>query len=69
MGTSFEMRSLPPKYKITKPYNVYEVVKPFEGLEGKIATWFDQPGGGIQYKLPKTIEGLINEGYIRKVEK
>ncbi|AFK85433.1 MULTISPECIES: TNT domain-containing protein [Thermoanaerobacterium] len=50
-------------------YHVYEVVKPFEGLEGKTAPWFDQPGGGIQYKMPKTIKELINEGYIRKVEK
>ncbi|MGB9780294.1 TNT domain-containing protein, partial [Caldanaerobacter sp.] len=49
----------------TKPYNVYEVIKPFEALEGKTASWFNQPGGGIQYKMPKTIEELINKGYIR----
>ncbi|AEF16799.1 hypothetical protein Thexy_0756 [Thermoanaerobacterium xylanolyticum LX-11] len=69
VGTPFEMRSLPSEYKNSVPYNVYEVVKPFEALEGKTAPWFDQPGGGTQCKLPKTIKELINEGYIRKVEK
>ncbi|MGB9810025.1 MAG: TNT domain-containing protein [Caldanaerobacter sp.] len=46
-----------------------KVVKPFEALEGKTASWFNQPGGGTQYKLPKRIKELINEGYIRRVEK
>jgi hypothetical protein len=56
------MRSLPSEYKITKSYNIYEVIEPFEAWEGKISPWFDQPGGGIQYKMPKTIEELINKG-------
>lgn len=68
VGTPFEMRSLPPEVKVTASYHVYEVVKPFEALEGKTAPWFDQPGGGIQYKMPKTIKELINEGYIREVK-
>ncbi|SHF05482.1 Protein of unknown function [Thermoanaerobacter uzonensis DSM 18761] len=52
VGTPFEMRSFPPENK-KLPYSVYEVIKPFEGLEGKTAPWFDQPGGGTQYKMPK----------------
>ena len=65
-GTPYEMRSLAPGTEI-KPYNVYEVVKPVDGLGGKIAPWFDQPGGGIQYKLNQTIQELLNAGFIRKV--
>ncbi|WP_273702694.1 TNT domain-containing protein [Thermoanaerobacter sp. A7A] len=67
VGTPFEMRSLPPENR-KLPYNIYEVIKPFEALEGKTAPWFDQPGGSIQYKMPKTIKELINEGYIREVK-
>ncbi len=67
IGTPFEMRSLPREYELKK-YHVYEVVKPFEVLEGKAAPWFDQPGGGIQYKMPKTIKELINEGYIKEAK-
>ncbi|KAI0342218.1 hypothetical protein BDW22DRAFT_171619 [Trametopsis cervina] len=32
-------------------YHVYEVVKEFNVLEGPIAAWFGQPGGGSQYEL------------------
>ena len=66
-GTSYEMRALVPGTE-AKPYNVYEVVKPIDALGGEIAPWFNQPGGGIQLKLGKTIQELLDGGYIRKVE-
>jgi len=42
VGTPYDCRSLAPGTE-TKPYNVYEVVKPVEALSGKIAPWFDKP--------------------------
>jgi len=66
-GTPFENRSLPPGSE-NRPFHTYEVLKPFDVLEGDVAPWFDQPGGGIQYMLPDSIENLINDGYLRRVE-
>ncbi|MCG8540992.1 MAG: TNT domain-containing protein [Clostridia bacterium] len=62
------LRSLAPGTEV-KPYHVYEVVKPVEGLGGKIAPWFDQSGGGIQYKLNNSIQELLDGGFIREVVK
>jgi len=45
-----------------------KVVKPIDALGGEIAPWFDQLGGGIQYKFNNTIQELLDGGYIRKVE-
>lgn len=65
-GIPYNARSLAPGTEL-KPYNVYEVVKPIDGLEGKIAPWFDEVGGGIQYKLNQSIKELLDGGYIKKV--
>ena len=65
-GTPFGMRSLPPGSE-TRPYNIYEVVKPIEVKAGEIAPWFNQPGGGTQYMFNKSIEELIKTGILRKV--
>ena len=65
-GVPFQNRSLPHGSE-TKPYNVYEVVKPIHGLKGNAAPWFDQPGGGLQYKLNRTIQELLDDGSIKKV--
>ncbi|WP_147590155.1 glycohydrolase toxin TNT-related protein [Clostridium polynesiense] len=29
-------------------------------------SWFDEIGGGIQYKMNKTIQELLDEGYIKE---
>ncbi|WP_127506093.1 glycohydrolase toxin TNT-related protein [Paenibacillus humicus] len=68
VGTSYAKRALAPGTE-NKPYHIYEVVKPIETLSGKIAAWFDQPGGGIQYKFNMSIEDLLKGGYIREVKK
>ena len=65
-GVPYAQRSLAPGTE-AKPYHVYEVVKPIEGLGGQSAPWFDQPGGGIQYKLPKTIQELLDGKFIKEV--
>ncbi|MDF2822137.1 MAG: hypothetical protein K0R15_2585 [Clostridiales bacterium] len=31
--------------------------------------WFDQVGGGIQYKLNQTIQELLDGGFIKEVLK
>ena len=65
-GTPYTNRSLPPGSD-ARPYNVYEVVKPIDVQSGKIAPWFDQPGGGIQYQFPQSIEELIRSGHLRRL--
>ncbi|MCP4599006.1 MAG: glycohydrolase toxin TNT-related protein [Proteobacteria bacterium] len=66
--TPFGMRSLPKSYMTDKPYKVYKVVKPFKVESGEVMPWFDQPGGGTQHYLGKSIETLKNEGYIEEVK-
>ena len=65
-GTPFEMRSLPAD-AINKPYHTYVVQKPLKVLSGKIAPWFGQPGGGIQYKLSKPIAKLLIKGILKEL--
>lgn len=62
-GTPYEARSLAPGTE-NSSYHSYRVIKPINVLAGKTAPWFDQPGGGIQYKLPMTIQELIDLGYL-----
>ena len=65
-GTPYKMRSLP-YYKNQNVYHVYRVIKLIENVKmGEIAPAFDQPGGGIQYKLPAPIEKLLDE-YLEEV--
>ena len=33
-------------------------------LSGVAATWFGEPGGGTQYKLPLGTRQLLKEGYL-----
>lgn len=49
------MRALPPGTD-SKPYTVYEVLKPIPDVqESKIAPWFGEMGMGTQYKLEKSV--------------
>jgi hypothetical protein len=66
LGTPYEKRSLAPGTE-AKPYKVFEVVKPVRGEASIIAPWFDQPGGGIQFRLEDTIENLLELGKIKVV--
>lgn len=45
----------------------FDVVKPLDVQSGYIAHWSDQPSGGIQYKMNNSIEELLKEGKIRRV--
>ena len=35
---------------------------------GEIAPWFDEPGGGIQYLLPDTVDELLDAGVLRRIK-
>lgn len=67
-GTPFPDRALPPS-SIGAGYHQYEVLRPLpEGVtEGRIAPWFEQPGGGVQYKFDRSIEWYETNGYLRKI--
>lgn len=68
VGTSYPERALPPS-SIGREYHVYEVLKPLPDSvsEGKIAKWFEQPGGGIQYKFDRPVSWYVDNGYLKEV--
>ncbi len=62
----YEQRSLPRGSK-KRGYHVYQIVKDIDNVKAaEISAWFGQPGGGIQYKLPKRIIEL--GGYLKEVK-
>lgn len=80
-GTSIEQRAMSPSSDFST-YNRYEVQTPIPVREGTIASWFDQPGGGIQYQLDpgfvdmirsqldigeELIDGMIRLGYLKRL--
>lgn len=73
LGTPMEQRSLPPS-ALEAPYTMYEVVQSFGGehpgvIEGTVAPWFGQPGGGAQVVLDRPIRFYVDAGYlVRLVE-
>ena len=67
-GVPFQERALPRNTK-KDDYNVFAVKKDIkEVLSGVAATWFDEPGGGIQYKLSIGTEELLRQGYLEVVK-
>ncbi len=66
-GASVAELSLPPGANVGQ-YAEYRVIKEIpKAVQGEIAPWFDQPGGGTQYKLPQTIQELLDGKYIEKI--
>lgn len=66
LGISYEKRALAPGTEL-KPYSEFEVLKTIDVKAGKIAPWFNQRGGGIQYVMPDTIDELIDAVYLRRI--
>jgi hypothetical protein len=82
-GTPFQQRSLPPSLlSTTDPsfpnnYHRYEIMRPFRARAGPVAPAFEQPGGGIQFKVEPeffaerppllTVRWLLRAGYLRRV--
>ncbi|MEC4018649.1 TNT domain-containing protein [Streptomyces sp. H27-D2] len=56
-GDRYARRALPPQSLSTREaafpcnYHAYEVTRPFSVWKGRIAAWFEQPGGGKQVLL------------------
>jgi hypothetical protein len=70
-GTAFPARGIPPD-SLNKPYHLYELIRPFDDLSGRpivgrIAEAFEQPGGSVQFKLPKSVQWLLDNDYIKEV--
>jgi hypothetical protein len=56
-----------PYDRFKMPYYRYEVVKPLRVQAGQAAPWFDQPGGGLQYKTSERVQMLVERGYLRQI--
>lgn len=65
-GTAIGQRSLAPG-TTDKPYSVFEVTSRLIVQGGPSEPWFGQPGMGLQYRLPASVEDLLNAGYLRRV--
>ena len=68
-ATPFDERALPPS-SVGSDYTQYEVLKPLPEAvtEGKIASWFEQPGGGVQYMFDHPMSWYVEHGYLRKLD-
>ncbi|KAH6514839.1 hypothetical protein HBI81_204280 [Parastagonospora nodorum] len=75
-GSPYSQRALPPAnldFDMNDPtqvpynYHVYEVEKAVVVIGGPVAPWFGQPGLGMQFLLPKSIEALIKDGVLSEI--
>lgn len=66
-GTPYEQRAVAPG-TYNRPYSIFEVIEPIDVKAGEIAPWFDEPGGGIQYILPESVEKLLKDGKLKRLE-
>lgn len=62
---SYMGRSIPYD-RLKMPYYRYEVVRRLRVRSGRIAPWFDQPGGGIQYKTERKVGDLVASGHLKQ---
>jgi hypothetical protein len=66
-GASFESRALPVATE-DKPKKIYKVIKEIPNVKkGQAIPWFNQPGKGIQYELPESIDDLLKGKYIEQI--
>jgi hypothetical protein len=56
-----------PYDRLKMPYYRYQVVKSLRVKAGPAAPWFDQPGGGVQYRTAVPVQALIDSGHLRQV--
>lgn len=66
VGTLGYMRSLPPG-TTNAPYSSFRVAKPLDIQGGTVSPWFRQLGGGAQYRLPHSVQRLLQSGHIERV--
>ena len=68
-GVPLPNRALP-LGTVKSPYKLYKVIKAIPNTKkGCIIPWFNQPGLGIQYLLPASIESLKCGGFIAEANR
>ncbi|WP_410603922.1 glycohydrolase toxin TNT-related protein [Amycolatopsis sp. lyj-90] len=70
-GVPYAERAIPPT-NLGDGYHRYEWIKPWDSNAGaiessKVAPAFGQPGGGIQFQTSRTVQQLIDDGYLREI--
>jgi hypothetical protein len=65
VGTPFSGRGLPAS-SASLPLNTFEVVSPINVQSGLASPAFGQPGLGLQFKFPFTVEELIDLGVLKR---
>ena len=65
--TQYQHRSLPTDWS-SFPYHVYRLQRPLEALTGLAVPWFEQPGGGTAFVLPRSISELMADGSLVEIE-
>ena len=66
-GVPFPKRALPLS-TLKSPYRLYRIIKAIANIKrGQIIPWFNEPGLGIQFEMPLTIDDLKQGGYIVEV--
>lgn len=65
--TEYRHRSLPAEWS-DFPYHAYRVQRPLEALTGLAVPWFEQPGGGTAFVLPRSIADLVADGSVAEID-
>lgn len=67
--TPFPERSLPSNTDLSRSnYHKYKILSPLHNVQtSRVAPWFNQLGGGIQHKLPQSVEALERGKYLREI--
>lgn len=65
-GTRFPNRTQPAEHEAL-PYRVYRLRRTLRVLTGTTVPWYDQPGGGTVFLLPRPISDLIAEGALEEI--
>lgn len=64
--TPYEHRSFPVEWQ-SRARRVYRLRRPLRVLTGVAIPWFEQPGGGIAYVLPRSVTDLLADGALEEV--
>lgn len=68
VGVPYEQRSLP-HFENPDAYHKYEVLKSINDVTiSQISEAFEQPGGGVQYELPSSVNQLIKDGFLKEIK-
>lgn len=50
--------------RASDPYSSFTVRKPITVRGGIAAPWMDSPSGGVQYLLPRSVQDLLDGGFL-----